>query len=67
MKAKELREKSRDELEHLLREKREELRALRFKVAAGEHTDVREIRETRTVIARLLTQLKPAHSSKHHV
>ena len=57
MKMQELREKSPEELQRVLHEKREELRALRFKVAADEHTKVRDIRQTRKVIAKILTQL----------
>lgn len=57
MNIKELREKSPEELQHVLREQREELRALRFKVAANEHTKVHEIQKTRKVIARILTLL----------
>ncbi len=54
---KELREKSKDELQHLLAEERNTLRTLRFRVAAGEHANVRDIRKHRTTVARLLTLL----------
>lgn len=51
----ELREKNVVELEKLLREKREELRTLRFKVSADQHKNVRELRAARKTIARLET------------
>ena len=46
------------ELQRTLREKREKLRQLRFDLAAGKVKNVREIRETKKDIARLLTLLK---------
>lgn len=55
MKVQELREKSSDELQRLLAEQREQLRKLRFKVAADEHKNVRDIRRIRQTIARILT------------
>ncbi len=58
MKIQELREKSSEELQRVLREKREELRALRFKVAADEHAKVRDIRKARKTIAKILTLLR---------
>ena len=57
MDIKELREKTPVELERLLSEARNRLRELRFKVASKQLTDVREIRETRKVIAQTLTLL----------
>lgn len=67
MKIHELREKSPEELHHALREKREELRALRFKVAADEHTKVRDIRQARKTIAKILTLLNMGKSAPHKV
>lgn len=55
---KELRQKSPVELERLLQEKRGLLRDRRFKVAQGQHKDVRELRELKQDIARLLTKMK---------
>jgi ribosomal protein L29 len=55
MKTKELREKTDTELDRMLQELREKLRELRFKRAAQQLADVREIRETRQAIARVLT------------
>lgn len=58
MKAKELRQKSKPELEKLLRDLREKLRQLKFDLAAGKLKNVREIREVKRDIARILTLLK---------
>lgn len=55
---KELRQKSPVELQRLLQEKRDQLRDRRFKVAQGQHKDVRELRELKHDIARLLTKMK---------
>ena len=53
----ELNKKSAADLQKLLAEKREELRELRFKVAANQLTNVRQIRKVRQLIARILTRL----------
>jgi len=58
MTLKELQQKTDQELRSLLAEARERLRDLRFRVAQDTHKDVREIREVRTAIARMLTLLK---------
>jgi ribosomal protein L29 len=55
---KELRQKSTVEIQRLLQEKRDLLRDRRFKVAQGQHKDVRELRELKQDIARLLTKMK---------
>jgi large subunit ribosomal protein L29 len=55
MKISELREKTDIELDRMLAEHRNKVRDLRFKVAARQLTDVREIRETRKAIAQILT------------
>lgn len=55
MKITELREKQDKELDRLLAENRDKVRALRFKVAARQLADVREIREARKAIAQILT------------
>ncbi len=57
MKWKELMEKTAHELETLLTVKQSELRILRFKVASRELKGIRDIRKTRTTIARILTLL----------
>ena len=54
---KELKQKSPVELQRLLQEKREQLRDRRFKVAQGQQKDVRELRELKHDIARLLTKV----------
>ena len=57
MKAKELRQKSEGELQKLLQELRANLRKLRFDLASGKVKNVREIRQIRKDIARILTIL----------
>ena len=58
MRIKELREKNTDELGKLLSEKRESVRKLRFDVAAKQVKNVREARNSKRDIARILTILK---------
>ncbi len=58
MKLRELKEKTTEELEKLLREERERLRALRFGVSIGQQSGVRMIRKSRKTVARVLTLLK---------
>jgi len=55
MKIAELREKQDNELDRMLAESRDKVRNLRFKVAARQLADVREIREARKTIAQVLT------------
>lgn len=55
MTIKELKEKTGPELEKLLVELRDKLRAARFKVASKQLADVREIREMKKTVARILT------------
>lgn len=55
MKFKELQDKTPQELDTLLSATRKELVGLRMNVAAGQLKDVREIREKRILIARILT------------
>lgn len=57
MKTKELRIKDVGELNKMLEEDRETLRHLRFKTAAGELKNVRDVRTTRKRIAKILTLL----------
>ncbi len=63
MKVKELREKTEKELHLLLKEGREALQALRFRIAVKELKDVREVREKRQVVSRILTLLKEKKKS----
>lgn len=57
MELKELKKKSEKDLQKLLAEYRENLRTFRFKDANKQLKNVREIRETKKVIARILTLL----------
>lgn len=57
MKITELRQKSKNELQKMLRDSREKLRQLRFDLASGKVKNVREIRQTKKDIARILTKL----------
>jgi ribosomal protein L29 len=58
MKYKELKDRSNGELEKLLNEEREKLRALRFSVSTSQEPKVRSLRAARKTIARILTLLK---------
>ncbi|MFH1820554.1 MAG: 50S ribosomal protein L29 [Candidatus Nealsonbacteria bacterium] len=58
MKINELRQKSNQELQKILTDHREHLRVLRFDLAAGKVKNVREIRNLRKEVARILTLLK---------
>lgn len=60
MKTVELRKKTKAELEKLLIDRREKLCQLRFDLAAGKLKNVREIRQIKKDIARILTLLKSA-------
>ncbi len=58
MKIKELRQKSKDELQSLVIEKREGLRAMKFELSSGKVKNVRDIRTSKKDIAKILTLLK---------
>ena len=58
MKAKELRQKPKEELKKQLTDSREKLRLLRFDLAGGKVKNIREIREVKKTIARILTLMK---------
>ncbi len=58
MDIKELRKKSEQELLKFLKLKREQMRDLRFQVAAKQHKDVRDLRQIKKDIAQILTVLK---------
>jgi large subunit ribosomal protein L29 len=64
MKVKELREKSNNELQKILKEEREKLRKLRFDLVAGKIKNVREIRKVKKEIARILTVLNEKIKNK---
>lgn len=55
MKINEIKEKTDAELDRLLATLRDKVRHMRFKIAARQLTDVREVRETRKAIARIMT------------
>lgn len=57
MKAKELKQKTAADLKTLLQEKREKLGQLSFDLASGKVKNVREIREIKKDIARILTAI----------
>ncbi|MDO8601146.1 MAG: 50S ribosomal protein L29 [bacterium] len=58
MKASELKQKSKEEIAKILQDSREKLRQLRFDLSAGKVKNVREIRQIKRDIARILTILK---------
>ncbi|MFA7208948.1 MAG: 50S ribosomal protein L29 [Parcubacteria group bacterium] len=58
MKIKEIREKSMEELKKFLSEKREAVRKLRFDIAAKQVKNIREMRNYKRDIAKILTILK---------
>lgn len=58
MQLRELRQKSKSELQKILKDRREKLRALRFDLASGKIKNVREIRIVKKNIARILTLIR---------
>ncbi|OGY45548.1 MAG: 50S ribosomal protein L29 [Candidatus Buchananbacteria bacterium RIFCSPHIGHO2_02_FULL_38_8] len=58
MKFKELKSKPEAELNKVLNELRDKLRELRFKVTSKQLKNLRDVRETKKTIARILTLLK---------
>jgi large subunit ribosomal protein L29 len=60
MKAQELRKKSKEELEKLLKEKKDYLQKLKFDLSLGKLKNVKEIGQVKKDIARILTILKKA-------
>jgi len=58
MKTAELRQKTKSELEALVRDSREKLRQLYFDLSAGKVKNVREIRRMKKEIARTLTLIR---------
>jgi large subunit ribosomal protein L29 len=57
-KIRELREKTETELNNLLKDKREALRKFRFEMSHGKTKNMKEAREIKKDIARILTLLK---------
>lgn len=64
MKAKELRAKTKKELQKLLSENRDRLRQLRFELSQGKVKNVREIRRVKRDIARMLTIINEKEKQK---
>ena len=58
MKIKELKQLSREELKKKMADAREKLRQMRFDLQAGKVKDVREIRQVKKDIARILTIMR---------
>jgi len=58
MRIQELRQKSKPEIETLLREDREKLRQMRFDLASGKIKNISEIRKIKKDVARIMTILK---------
>ncbi len=58
MKIKELRQKSKDELEKNLRDDQEKLRQLRFDLASGKVKNVKDFSKLKKEIARILTIIR---------
>jgi len=53
----ELTTKTLAELHDMLRQKREEVRELRFKISENQHANVREIRKVKQGVAQIMTAL----------
>ncbi len=66
MRAVDLRKKKKEELESLLKEYKEKLAKLKFDLSLGKLKNVREIRETKKDIARILTILKEKLCQKNN-
>lgn len=58
METAELRQKSKEELQSILEKERENLRQIRFDLAAGKVKNVKEVHNLKKEIARILTLLK---------
>lgn len=66
MKKKEIREKNKEELEKLLREKREYLQKLKLDLSLGKLKNYREISKTKKEVARILTILREKTCQKEN-
>ena len=58
MKIKEIRQKSEKDLHKLLKLNREQMRDMRFRIASKQYKAVRDLREIKKDIAKILTVLK---------
>jgi len=63
MKIDELRRKSKEEIQKVLRDDREKLRQLKFDLVTGKVKNVREIRKVKKEIAQILTLLTELRGS----
>lgn len=61
MNAKELRKKTAEELERTLHETRQKMQRMRFDIVSGKVKNVRELRELKKTVARLLTIRNEQH------
>ena len=64
MELKELKEKTVEELQNLLRSSREHSRALRFSVSSKQLKNIREARNAKKVVAQILTLIKQKTANK---
>ncbi len=62
MRISEVRQKSKEELQKILTDKRDKLRQLRFDLASGKVKNVREIRKIKKEIAQILTLSREKHA-----
>lgn len=58
MRKKDIQTYSKEDLKNILQEKRESLRVFKFSLATGKVKNVKEAREARKDIARILTRLR---------
>ena len=65
LKAKELRKSTKDQMEKMLKEKRERLRHLRFQVASKQVKNHRELRFLKREIARISTLITEGTAAKN--
>ncbi len=65
MKSSELKQKPKKELQKLLQNNQDKLRQLRFDLASGKVKNVREIRQIKKDIARILTILCPVEKFRN--
>jgi len=61
MKTKDLREKNINELANILREKRENIRKVRFNIATKQVKNVKELKQEKRDVAKILTLIKENH------
>ena len=67
MKARELRQKTVKDLKKMAADKKDELRAMRFKVAQRQLKKVHDIKKTKRLIARLLTIINQKQRQENSV